>query len=173
MTDQLATVEKLIEVATKELGTVEGPKDNETKYGKFTKADRLPWCGSFVMWCANKAGVIVPNCVSTQAGANAFKKQKRWIAAPAGPLPGDIVFFDFPHDGVDRISHVGIVVKDNKDGTCVTIEGNTSGDAKGDQRNGGEVVKKVRAYKANKKGIIISIVGFGRPKFMDLVKETK
>ena len=167
------TAAKLIEIATKELGTIEGPKDNETKYGKYTKADFLPWCGSFVMWCAHKAGVTVPNCVSTQVGANAFKKQKNWVEAEAGPLPGDIVFFDFPHDGVDRISHVGIVVKDNKDGTCITIEGNTSGDAKGDQRNGGEVAKKVRAYKANKKGIIISIVGFGRPKFLDPLKETK
>ncbi len=30
------TVEALIEIAKKEVGTIEGPKDNETKYGKFT-----------------------------------------------------------------------------------------------------------------------------------------
>ena len=29
---------RLIEVAQAEVGTIEGPKDNETKYGKFTKA---------------------------------------------------------------------------------------------------------------------------------------
>ena len=51
------TAARLIEVATAEVGTVEGPKDNETKYGKFTKADFQPWCGSFVNWCANEAGV--------------------------------------------------------------------------------------------------------------------
>lgn len=156
----------LIEVATKEIGIVEGPKDNETKYGKFTGTNFLPWCGAFVMWCADKAGVTIPNVVGTLAGAQAFMKKKQWYPAPANsPKPGDIVFFDFPHDGIDKISHVGIVVSDNGDGTCVTIEGNTAGDARGNQRNGGMVAKKVRAYKANSKKIPVSIVGFGRPKF--------
>jgi uncharacterized protein (TIGR02594 family) len=160
------TAEKLIEVALAEVGTVEGPKDNETKYGKFTKADFQPWCGSFVNWCANEAGVKVPNTVYTPGGAAAFKKKGAWIDGDvADPEPGDIAYFDFPSDGVDRISHVGIVVKDNEDGTVWCVEGNTSGDAKGSQRNGGEVCKKLRAYKKNKKGVMISIVGFGRPKF--------
>jgi surface antigen len=57
------------------------------------------------------------------------------------------VYFDFPSDGVDRISHVGIVVKDNGDGTVTCAEGNTSADKKGDQRNGGEACLKIRAYK--------------------------
>lgn len=156
------TAARLIEVANKEIGTVEGPKENQTKYGAFTKANYQPWCGSFVMWCANQAGVKIPNTVYTPAGADSFKKAKSWYED--APQPGDIVFFDFPGDGVDRISHVGIVVKDNKDGTCVTIEGNTAG-AVGDQRNGGMVQKKVRGYKKNKKGVEVSIVGFGRPKF--------
>ena len=38
-------------------------------------------------------------------------------------------------------------------------------ETKGSQRNGGEVCKKLRAYKKNKKNVLISIVGFGRPKF--------
>lgn len=165
MADQ-GTAARLIEVATAELGFVEGPKENQTKYGAFTKANFQPWCGSFVMWCADKAGVDVPNTVYTPAGALAFKKAKQWIDGDVtNPAPGDIAYFDFPSDGVDRISHVGIVIKDNKDGTCETIEGNTAGDAKGDQRNGGGVHRKTRAYKRNKRGIQISIVGFGRPKF--------
>lgn len=160
------TAARFIEVATAEIGTVEGPKDNETKYGKFTKADFLPWCGSFVMWCADKAGVKVPNTVSTPAGAAGFKKAGAWIDGDiADPEPGDVAYFDFPSDGVDRISHVGIVAADNEDGTVWCIEGNTSGDPKGSQRNGGEVCKKLRAYKKNKKNVQISIVGFGRPKF--------
>lgn len=157
------TAARLIEVATKEIGTIEGPKENQTKYGAYTKANFQPWCGSFVMWCANEAGVKIPNCVFTPAGAASFKKSKQWHED--APQAGDIVFFDFPHDGLERISHVGIVVKDNKDGTVTTIEGNTAGNSIGDQRNGGEVAKKVRAYKANKKGIEVSIVGFGRPKY--------
>jgi hypothetical protein len=64
--------------ARAEIGVIEGPKDNETKYGAFTKANFLPWCGSFVMWCANEVGLKVPNCVSTLAGAQAFIKKGQW-----------------------------------------------------------------------------------------------
>jgi cell wall-associated NlpC family hydrolase len=161
------TAARLIEVATAELGTIEGPKDNETKYGKFTKANFQPWCGSFVNWCGNEAGVKIPNTVYTPSGAQAFKKAGQWIDGDlADPEPGDVVYFDFPSDGVDRISHVGIVVKDNEDGTVWCVEGNTSPEKKaGSQRNGGEVCKRLRAFKKNKAGVQISIVGFGRPKF--------
>lgn len=163
---EMGTAEKLIEIAKEEIGYIEGPKDNETKYGAFTKSNFQPWCGSFVMWCADKAGVKVPNTVYTPGGAAAFKKSGRWYDAQiCDPEPGDIAYFDFPGDGVDRISHVGIVIKDNEDGTVWCIEGNTSGDPKKSQRNGGEVVRKLRAYKKNKKGVQVSIVGFGRPKF--------
>ena len=161
------SAERLIEVALAEVGYIEGPKDNETKYGKFTKADFQPWCGSFVNWCGNEAGVKIPNTVYTPGGAAAFKKAGSWIDGDvADPEPGDIAYFDFPSDGVDRISHVGIVVEDNGDGTVWCVEGNTTGEGKkGSQRNGGECCKKLRAFKKNKKGIMISIVGFGRPKF--------
>jgi len=170
MADQ-GTAERLIEVALAEVGYIEGPKDNETKYGKFTKADFQPWCGSFVNWCANEAGVKIPNTVYTPGGAAAFKKAGAWIDGDvADPEPGDIAYFDFPSDGVDRISHVGIVVEDNGDGTVWCVEGNTTGEGKkGSQRNGGECCKKLRAFKKNKKGIMISIVGFGRPKFVKTV----
>ena len=161
---KLGTVEKFIEILNKEVGTIEGPRDNETKYGKWSGANFQPWCGSFVNWCADKSGVKVPKTVYTPSGAAAFKQSKRWHKTPK---IGDIVYFDFPGDGVTGISHVGVVVKDNEDGTVWTIEGNTSGDPHRSQRNGGEVAKKLRAYKKNKAGIIVSIVGFGRPKFVE------
>jgi len=161
------TAARLIQVAKSQVGYIEGPKDNETKYGAFTKANFQPWCGSFVMWCANESKVKIPNTVFTPSGAAAFKKAGAWIDGDlADPEPGDIAYFDFPNDGADRISHVGIVIEDNEDGTVWTIEGNTTGDGKkGSQRNGGEACKKLRAYKKNKKNVMISIVGFGRPKF--------
>ena len=160
------TAARLIEVATAEIGTIEGPKDNETKYGAFMKANFQPWCGSFVNWCGSESGVKIPNTVYTPGGAAAFKKAGAWIDVDvADPEPGDIAYFDFPSDGVDRISHVGIVVKDNEDGTVWCIEGNTSSKKSGSQRNGGEACKQLRAFKKNKAGVMVSIVGFGRPKF--------
>jgi hypothetical protein len=162
------TAERLVEIATAEVGYIEeAVPENKTKYQKANQ----PWCGAFVNWCGKKAGVEIPNTVYTPAGADAFKKMKRWQEGEtAQPQAGDIVYFDFPADGVDRISHVGIVVKDNQDGTVTCIEGNTSSDKKGDQRNGGEVCLKIRAFKKKnrnkfKPNLPVAIVGFGRPKF--------
>ena len=156
--------------ARAEIGTVEGPKDNETKYGAFIKANFKPWCGSFVMWCANQVGLKIPNVVSTTDGAQKFQGTGRWAnAETAKPAAGDLAFFDFAEGG-NPIDHVGIVVRDNGDGTVTTIEGNTSGDKKksASERNGGEVVQKVRAYRTdNKKNLKNFIVGFGSPKFKD------
>ena len=154
--------------ARAEIGTVEGPRTNETKYGKFTKHDLQPWCGSFVMWCANQAKIKIPNVVWTPGGAEAFKGIGAWSnAETASPQPGDIVFFDFVKGGA-KIEHVGIVVKDNLDGTVTTVEGNTVPEkkTKGSQANGGEVAERIRAYKKdNKRKLTATIVGFGRPKW--------
>jgi len=176
---------RLVEVALGEIGYIEGPKDNETKYGKFTKSNFQPWCGSFVNWCANEAGVKMPNTVYTPAGAQAFMKAGTWQEVDAAgawklveevkPAVGDIAYFDFPSDGVERISHVGIVVAVNADGTVDVVEGNTSADKKGDQRNGGECCLKNRAYKKKngsklRKSQPVFIVGFGRPAFGTPIK---
>ena len=72
MADQ-GTAARLIEVATAEIGTIEGPKDNETKYGAYTKANFQPWCGPFVNWGANEAGVKFNNTVYTPGGAQELK----------------------------------------------------------------------------------------------------
>jgi len=163
------TLALLLETINKEIGTIEGPKDNETKYGAFTKANFLPWCGSFVMWTAYQAGVKVPNTVYTPGGVAAFKKMNKWAPAKGNkPQPGWVVYFDFP-GGAD-IDHVGWVLKDNGDGTCWTAEGNTTKDgAKGSQANGGEACKKLRAYGPNKKGLLPFIAGYGIVDYPDAV----
>ena len=162
------SLEAIIEVAKKEIGTIEGPKDNETKYGAWTKVNFQPWCQSFVSWCAFTSGLDAkkyPKTASTVAAADWFKKNDRWAdARNDDPSPGDWIYFDFPDDGVNRISHVGICIKNNGNGTIQVIEGNTSGTSKGDQRNGGMCVEKTRAYvKDNKLKLMNAVVGWGRP----------
>jgi hypothetical protein len=162
------SLQTIIEIAKKEVGTVEGPKDNETKYGKWTGMNFQPWCQSFVSWCAFTSGLDpkkYPKSASTVAASDWFKKNNRWAdARNDDPTPGDWIYFDFPEDGVNRISHVGICIKNNGDGTIQVIEGNTSGTSKGDQRNGGMCVEKTRAYvKNNKKKLLNGVVGWGRP----------
>jgi hypothetical protein len=161
------SLEAIIEVAKAEVGTIEGPKDNETKYGKWSGVNFQPWCQSFVSWTAFTSGLDpkkYPKTASTVAAADWFKKNNRWAdARNDDPTPGDWIYFDFPDDGVNRISHVGLCIKNNEDGTIQVIEGNTSGTSKGDQRNGGMCVEKTRAYVKNKKGILNAVVGWGRP----------
>jgi hypothetical protein len=153
--------------ARTQIGVVEVP-DNKTIYGKFTGHDGQPWCGSFVMWCANQAKVKIPNVVWTPGGVEGFKGIDAWAnAETAKPKAGDIVFFDFVKGGAP-VEHVGIVVQDNGDGTVTTIEGNTSPEHKptGSQANGGEVALRIRAYKTvNKRKLSAFIVGFGTPKW--------
>lgn len=152
MSYPVGTAAQALEIAIAEVGTIE-EGDNLTKYGAFTKANGLPWCGSFCNWVLAQAGVKVHSVVSTAVGAHKFKEISRWSEIPA---IGDLAFMDFPHDGVDRISHIGIVAGiDGK--TITTIEGNTSGS--GDQRNGGMVMVKTRT-------IGKEVVGFGRPKYV-------
>jgi hypothetical protein len=165
------TAARIIEVAKAEVGTIEGPKDNETKYGKWTGANFLAWCQSFVSWCAFTSGLDAkkyPKSASTIAASDWFKKNNRWAdARNDDPTPGDWIYFDFPDDGVNRISHVGICIKNNGNGTIQVIEGNTSGTAKGDQRNGGMCVEKTRAYvKDNKLKLLNAVVGWGRPVYV-------
>jgi hypothetical protein len=147
------TLSRLIEVALAEVGTAE-TGDNETKYGKHMKADKLPWCGSFLNWCADQAGVDVPNVVSTRAGAAAFQKMRKWHTTPK---IGDFVFFDFIIDDKETINHIGLVIRCSEK-QIVTIEGNTS--SGGDQRNGGEVMVKSRSLGARS-----FVVGYGRPTY--------
>ena len=156
------TVKDFVKIAKGEVGIIEVP-DNKVKYNK---NNGQPWCGYFVNWCADKIGLKIPSVVYTPSGVVAFKSKKQWIDK-TDPAIGDIVFFDFP--GGNSIDHVGIVIKVREtDGLVVTIEGNTSPDTKptGSQANGGEVARKVRAYKSkNKKNLPVFIAGYGRPKW--------
>jgi hypothetical protein len=157
MSYPIGTAALVVEIAKAEIGTVE-QGDNLTKYGEFTKADGLPWCGSFCNWVFAEAGVKISSMVSTALGAQKMKDLGRWSEVPK---LGDLCFMDFPHDGVDRISHIGIVVKVGLK-SVLCIEGNTSGN--GDQRNGGMVMIKERFFGKE-------IVGFGRPKYVEYAGE--
>ena len=150
------TAARMIEVALAEVGYIEGPKDNETKYGEAMKANYWPWCGSFINWCAKQAKVEIPSVVATIAGANAFKAKGQWFITPK---VGDLAFFDFVKDDKTVIQHIGLVIKAGEH-SILTAEGNSNNDAKKSQSNGGEVCLKTRKIGPNS-----FAVGFGRPQY--------
>lgn len=138
---------KIIEVAELEIGTKENPiNSNKTKYGKWFKFDGVAWCGIFVSWCYSQAGFPLGNLgflkgfAGCQSAYAYFKKSGEIIEA-ASAKSGDILLFDWNHDG--RYDHTGLFVKDNLNGTFETIEGNT---AIGNDSNGGEVMRRTRSY---------------------------
>lgn len=90
---------------------------------------RVEWCACFVSWCANESGYIdtgvIPRFASCSLGVQWFKEHDQWQSSTYTPKIGDIIFFDWDHDGGP--DHVGIV-ESVSDGYVHTVEGN-SGDA--------------------------------------------
>ena len=146
----------VLAVARSQIGTVESPPgSNRTRYGAAYGMDGVSWCAMFTWWCFREAGLsaLVPKTAYTPTLANWFKQRARW---GINPRKAALVLFDFPNDGVGRISHCGLVEAVNADGTIVTIEGNTSRGTSGSQRDGGGVWRRTRK---------VGIVGYGFPDY--------
>lgn len=148
--------DKVIEVAKSQLGIKEMPAGsnnviyNTWFYGKEVKdgvpaGAAYPWCGAFVSWVFDKAGINLGTIDYKRgfAGTNyAVRNLKKWGRLVTIPEKGDVVFFDWQGDG--KFDHTGIFVKDNGGGLFQAIEGNT---AFGNDSNGGEVMTRERKYK--------------------------
>ena len=132
------SVQEVLEIAYSQVGYIEKPV-NITKYGRYFHTNPAQWCGLFVMWVMAKADYHdFPNTAYTPDGVKEWKARKLW-KTKGEVKPGSIVYFDFPNDGLDRVSHVGIAVLHLANGQVLCIEGNTSTSSKKDPRNGGEV----------------------------------
>jgi hypothetical protein len=129
-----------VSLATSQVGIVENTYGG-TKFNKWFMESRFAaqdarrdggsvrdyadasWCDMFVSWVGQQLGV-------KGMGADAFTpKHARWFAKHgrwgAAPRTGAVVFYSWSGGGIDSIDHVGIVIKDNHDGTITTVEGNT------------------------------------------------
>ncbi|MFI0454131.1 CHAP domain-containing protein [Actinomadura sp. 6N118] len=165
-----ASSAKAISLALKQVGITEGAngrtkfhdwyiKTNEAKLtarrdgGNIAEYSGAAWCNMFVSWVGAQTGVKGMGWDAyTVQHARWLAKTKRWGQRAK---PGALVFFDWQNGssgGVDGIDHVGMVVKDNGNGTISTIEGNISN----------SVVSKVRPKS--------SVVGYGYPDYADYKK---
>lgn len=152
----MTTADDILATARSQIGTVERPPgSNLTPYGAAYGGNGQAWCAKFVWWVFRQshASQLIPKAAYTPTFADWFRTQHQWGTAPR---PGAVVFFDFPRDGVNRISHVGIVEAINPDGTVQTIEGNTTCGRNGPQRDGDGVWRRTRR---------IGIVGYGYPAY--------
>ncbi len=104
------------------------------------------WCDMFVSWIGDQLGVKGMGADAfTRTHAQWFKDQGRWGETPT---PGAVVFFSWAGSrSIDAIDHVGMVIKDNHDGTIQTVEGNTDNSVKVRTRD------------------VSSVVGYGYPEY--------
>jgi hypothetical protein len=136
--------QKALDRAKTQIGTKESPRgSNRQKYGAWYGLNGAPWCAMFVTWCYVSEGsralargrrfAYVPWVVGeARAGRN-------HLAITRNPQPGDLVCFDWNHDGTS--DHVGLYEKDLPGGDFQAIEGNTG---EGNDSNGGEVMRRRR-----------------------------
>lgn len=153
----MASAQDVLNVARRNLGFVEGPRNNENPYAAVVgHANFQPWCASFVAACFRTAGITLPSeSAYTPTMANGFKQQGSY--RKGSPKVGDVVFFFWPNMG--RIAHVGIVETVNADGSVTCLEGNTNA---GGSRTGGMVCRIVR--RANIDGFGTPVYGPSEPK---------
>lgn len=118
----------IVEMARSQLGN-KGGAIYKSWYGLHSTD---AWCAAFVSWCADQCGFInsgvFPKFASCGDGISHYFAPNNiyWSVAARGPYipsPGNLIFFDWEHDGVQ--DHVGIVEK-YENGVIYTIEGNSS-----------------------------------------------
>lgn len=153
------TAQRVLDVARGEIGTHENPfGSNKTPYGKWYGMNGVAWCNIWVTWVLHHAGAEeIPKFAYTPSSAQWFKDRGAWIPKTGRPSPGDLIWFDFPRDGVNRISHIGIVEGVLPDGRIATIEGNTN---ERGGRTGGRVMRHNRSVSGG-------IVGFGHINYQE------
>ncbi|MFF5258501.1 CHAP domain-containing protein [Actinomadura viridis] len=134
-----ATVDEVLKLAAKQVGISEG-KRGQTKFhdwyvstesarktaerdgGRVSSYNGAAWCNMFVSWVGSQTGLKGMGWDAyTVSHAQWFKKTDRWGQKAK---PGAVVFFNWGQGGIGGIEHVGLVVKDNGNGTISTIEGN-------------------------------------------------
>jgi len=135
-----ASARQVLKLAEKQVGIAEGKGGNTKFHDWYVKSQAAKltaardggavsdyrgaqWCNMFVSWLGAQTGVKGMGADAyTVAHAKWFKKTGRWGQKAK---PGAVVFFNWNGGGIEGIEHVGMVVKDNGDGTISTIEGNT------------------------------------------------
>lgn len=125
--------ENIINVALSQVGTIEnGP--NCVKYNlEMWGRNGMPWCATFVSWCARQAG-IPQNYIAYTASASGmaawmmkngkFRKSAAQTLQPYIPQAGDTIYFSHNFSS-SHISHVGLVAGHDSE-YIYTVEGNYS-----------------------------------------------
>ncbi|MGI5268021.1 CHAP domain-containing protein [Nonomuraea sp. CA-218870] len=161
------TAQRILQVAESQIGVKENTAGGGTKFHQWYMSSpraaetlardgggtpelyaNAPWCAMFVSWVGEQAGArsTVGWDAYTVTHAQWFKDNGRWGTVAK---PGSVVFFDWGGSkSISAVDHVGLVKKDNGDGTITTIEGNTGN---------GMVEERIRP--------VSQVTGYGYPEY--------
>ena len=129
---KLDAINKLLSIMRAQVGTATGKKywtwyyvEHRGNNWPFKNTDATPWCGAFVAWCFNEAGLFSKisavenygNCGYVPSYTAYANKNDKWVSTSTAKA-GDIIIF-----GSGSGRHVGIV-ESNDGKTITTIEGN-------------------------------------------------
>jgi len=115
----------------------------QNMFGRYLGYDSVPWSGAFIDVVARESGVKIPSFIYVPAALSDFIRSN---GVYSKPRPGDIAIFSFPSISVKGstgssfdMPTAGIVVdvrEFKKTGKFLTVEGNTLGDSKHQQKDG-------------------------------------
>ena len=142
----MATVNDLLKVARREVGTKEQPpnsnkvKYNTAYYGREISGSAYPWCCAFIWWLFRECnasplffgGKKTASCTTLM---NFYKQQGQFSKTPR---VGSLVFYNWGKGNTAK--HIGIVTSVGN-GSITAIEGNTG---IGNDSNGGQVMERTR-----------------------------
>ena len=145
----MATAKDIVDLAASFVGVKENPPDsnnvifNTDYYGRHVYGGAYPWCctfgwdifrmaGASELFYDGKKTAYCPEVVN-------WGRKNDLIVPLTDGRPGDLILFDWNHDGV--ADHIGIIEKQLDKNIYRTIEGNT---AVGNDSNGGEVMRRTR-----------------------------
>lgn len=149
----MSIVEDLLNWHRSQLGVIENPpnsnkvKYNTEYYGREVSGPDYPWCCVY-QWCGFSAigatklfynGKKTASCTTLYN----FYKNRGKVVTPDEAQPGDLVFFTFTNSGRRNgiKEHIGICEVAPKNGSIVTIDGNTGAT---NEANGGAVLRRTR-----------------------------
>jgi surface antigen len=120
----------VIATAKDELGTREGSAQADS-YGAavnlYESTRDYSWCAAFVSWLMDQTGATGYRSASVGDWVSVAAAHRYGLSVTDTPEVGDLVAFDWDGNGdyayPDR--HIGLVKSVGKNGTFVTIEGNT------------------------------------------------
>ena len=145
----------ILKIAASQLGTkeIKGAEDNPQIVAYATETnisgiqnDEIPWCSTFVNWCAKKAELPISGKPNARSWINVGVKTEK-------PIPGDVVVF-WRENINSWKGHVGIFLGFNQDASKVYCLG-------GNQKNAVTIAeydaKKVLSYRRLSKTTPLSI----------------